>query len=140
MSYIDTSVLVAYYCPEPLSAKAQRIVRGADAPVISGLVELEFCSALAIKTRTGGLAKAAAQGVLSCFLAHLTGGQYGMVGIEAREYRVAREWISAFSTPLRTVDALHLAAAFCNDLALVTADKALAAAAKAFNVKHKLIS
>lgn len=139
MPYIDTSVLVAYYCPEALSAKVERIVRAPDTPVISRLVELEFCAALAIKTRTGDLAKDAAQKVLSCFLGHLANGGYRIVPIEAREYLAAREWISAFSTPLRTVDALHLAAASCNDLLIVTADKALAAAADALSVKHKLI-
>jgi len=139
MSYIDTSVLVAYYCPEPLSTKAQRVVRGADPATISGLVELEFCSALAIKTRTGGMDKGSAREVLNRFFGHLSARHYAMVGIEAREYLVARDWISAFSTPLRTVDALHLAAAFSNDLVLVTADRPLASAAKALGVKHKLI-
>jgi len=28
MGYIDTSVLVAYYCPEALSEKAQNTIRG----------------------------------------------------------------------------------------------------------------
>jgi hypothetical protein len=140
MAYIDTSVLVAYYCPERLSLKAERIVRAAEGPAISPLVEVEFCSALAIKTRTGGLAKDDARKVLSVFLAHLLEGRYRSVPIDAREYLLARDWIGAFSTPLRTVDALHLAAAFSNDLTLVTADKALAACAKALGVKHRLVA
>jgi len=140
MPYIDTSVLVAYYCPEPLSTSAQKTIRGRGVPAISPLVELEFCSALAIKTRSGQLTKDAAQKLLSVFLMHLAEGQYRSVSIEAREYVVAREWISSFSTPLRAVDALHLSAAFCNELVLVTADKALSAAAEALGVKYELLS
>ena len=52
MIYIDTSVLVACYCPEPLSERAQRALAQEDERAISSLVELEFVSALARKVRT----------------------------------------------------------------------------------------
>ena len=39
-------------------------------------------------------------------------------------YHLAREWISRFTTPLRTLDALHLAVASQNNIRLVTADTA----------------
>jgi predicted nucleic acid-binding protein len=45
-----------------------------------------------------------------------------------------------FGTGLRTLDAIHLAVAFSNGFVLVTADRTLAAAAKALNVKYTLIS
>jgi predicted nucleic acid-binding protein len=45
MAYIDTSVLVAYYCPEPLSRAAEKSIRSAASPAISPLVEVELCSA-----------------------------------------------------------------------------------------------
>jgi predicted nucleic acid-binding protein len=35
MVYVDTSVLVAYYCPEPLSGKAETFLISQDKPVIN---------------------------------------------------------------------------------------------------------
>ncbi len=34
MCYIDTSVLAAYYCPEPLSEKAERMIRNSGRPAM----------------------------------------------------------------------------------------------------------
>ena len=42
MIYADTSVLVAYYCPEPLSEKAEALLTTHEQPVISALAEVEF--------------------------------------------------------------------------------------------------
>ena len=140
MAYIDTSVLVAYYCPEPLSQTAESAVRRARPPVVSLLAEVEFCSALSLKTRTGEMDADSAGSILSVFRSHIKGGQYGIVPIGVREYALACEWLSRFSAPLRTVDALHLAAAFSNGQTLVTADRGLARSAKQFRVKHTLIS
>jgi predicted nucleic acid-binding protein len=140
MAYVDASVLAAYYCPEPLSRTAQREVRKRGAPVISPLTEVEFCSALAIKTRTGEMEADSARRILAQFRAHCAESRYRIVSVEAREYSVACDWIAGFSSPLRTVDALHLAAVFTNGLVLVTADKGLAKSARHFGVKHKLVS
>ena len=140
MAYIDTSVLVAYYCPEPFSIAAQRAVRQADMPTISPLTEVEFCSALALKTRTHEMDVDTATQVMASFRVHLGDGMYRIVPIEAREYALACQWIGAFSTSLRAADAIHLSAAFSNGLILVTADKDLARSAKHFRVKHKVIS
>ena len=140
MGYIDTSVLVAYYCPEPLSAAAQREMRRIEMPAISPLSEVEFCSVLALKTRTGETDVDTARQVIASFRTHLDGGMYGVVPVEAGEYALACEWIGAFRTPLRTVDAIHLATAYSNHLVLVTADKDLARSARHFGVKYKLIS
>jgi len=140
MAYIDTSVMVAYYCPEPLSNAAERALRQADRPTISPLVEVEFCSALAIKMRTGDMEIESAHRILTCFRLHIADGLFTMVSIAAREYAAACAWISAFAVPLRTVDALHLAAALANGLAVLTADKALARSAEHFGVACQLIS
>ena len=89
MSYIDTSVLVAYYCPEPLSNAAERAIRQADRPTISALVEVEFCSALAIKMRTGDMDMESAQRILSCFRMHIADRLFTIVPVAAREYAAA---------------------------------------------------
>jgi len=36
-AYVDTSILGAYYCPEPLSAAAEKALRQLKTPVISVL-------------------------------------------------------------------------------------------------------
>jgi uncharacterized protein len=46
MVYIDTSVLVAYYCPEPLSEKAEKLLIRYLKPAISSLTEVGFFSAV----------------------------------------------------------------------------------------------
>jgi uncharacterized protein with PIN domain len=71
MAYIDTSVLVAYYCPEPLSKPAQQAIRRADPPTISPLVELELYSAVAAKVRSGDLDEAAAVRIITLLARHL---------------------------------------------------------------------
>jgi len=140
MAYIDTSVLVAYYCPERFSGAAQRAVKRVKEPAISPLVEVELYSAVALKVRTRELDAATARRIIAPLQEHVASGYYKIVPIEAREYRLARDWIGRFSVPLRGPGALHLAAAFANGLVLVTADKNLARSAKHFGVKHKLVS
>jgi len=140
MAYLDTSVLVAYYCPEPLSAKVQELLSAMEELTISPLVEAELHSAVAAKVRSRGLDEADARRVLSMFQVHLNDSLFRIVPIEAREYALARSWLVDFSIPLRTLDALHLAAASANGLALLTADHGLAKPAKHFGVPVELIS
>ena len=80
MGYFDTSVLVAYYCPEPLSRTAEREIRSSTTAAISLLTEVEFTSALALKTRRGELAVASARSILACFQAPCGAGGLKMCG------------------------------------------------------------
>lgn len=140
MAYIDTSLLVAYYCPEPLSLRAQKALKKVDQPVISPLVEVELFSAIAAKVRAKELNATTARRILALFQKHLAEGYYGIVPIEAAEYCLGRNWLGEFTTPLRALDALHLAAASSNDLVILTADRALAKSAKHFEVKCKMFA
>lgn len=139
MVYVDTSVLAAYYCTEPLSAAAQTAIRAAHEPVISLLVEVEFAAAVALKVRTGELTAVTGREVLAVFRQHLRDGRFRVMAIESRNYEQAREWLSLFAVPLRTLDALHLATALANGLTLLTADKTLAQYAKRFGADCKLV-
>lgn len=140
MGYIDTSVLAAYYCPEPLSGAAQKAIRKLATPAISPLVEVEFHSAIALKVRTGECEIATANQIVSQFRLHVKDGYYHILPLHVREYDLARDWIARFSTPLRTLDALHLATAFSHGLTLLTADKLLAQSARRLGLKSRLIS
>jgi predicted nucleic acid-binding protein len=55
--YVDTSILAAYYCPEPLSERAEQRLRELRPPTISWLTGVELHSALAKKVRMNELAE-----------------------------------------------------------------------------------
>lgn len=140
MAYLDTSVLAAYYCPEPLSARVQDELSRLDSPTLSPLVEFELSSAVSMKVRRGELDLTSANLVLSKFQVHLSEGYYRIIPVGAGEFALARGWISRFDTPLRTLDALHLAAAFSQGLPIWTADIGMARSAAALGVDHHFLS
>lgn len=135
MTYLDTSVLAAYYCPEPLSHEAERLVRSRARPTISDLTEVELLSALARKVRARELALDAGRRIADEFQAHLAADLFTRLAVQRRHYETARDWIGRFGTALRTLDALHLAIAHHEGLSLATADQGLAAAGRAFGVR-----
>lgn len=138
MPYLDTSVIGAYYCPEPLSHLIDQAYRGLRNALISPLVELEFCSLLSLKVRTHELDRRSAHQALAKFRLHLADGLYTIIEIGSREHDIARTWVSGFSTALRTLDALHLACAFVNRQPIWTSDKYLAQAAEGLGVDYQL--
>jgi len=140
MHYIDTSVLTAYYYAEARSRHVQRVLSRIEGPTVSPLVEVELYGVVARKVRSGDIDRDTALQVFARFQSHLAEPRFRVVPVGAAEYGLAREWLLGLTTPLRVLDALHLAAAFANDLRLVTADKQLAQSAKHFGVKHRLIS
>jgi hypothetical protein len=138
--YLDTSVLVAYYCPEALSQKAERVIRSQLRSAISDLTEVEMNSALSRKTRHGELSRNDAQQVVARFSGHIEGNFYTRIAIERAHYTLARDWLGRFTTSLRTLDALHLAVAALERRQLVTADRTVARSAEAFGVKVDWLS
>jgi predicted nucleic acid-binding protein len=139
MVYLDTSVLAAYYCPEAMSAKAEKAILRSVLPAISLLVEVEFYAAVARKMREGALSEADATRIVTRFRLHIDEGCYERLPIDATHFEVARDWVGRFATPLRTLDALHLAVCFASDAVLLTADVGLAKAAHHFRVPTKLL-
>jgi predicted nucleic acid-binding protein len=132
--YLDTSVLVAYYCPEVLSDQVQDFLSNQVKPAVSFLNEVEFASAIARKIRMGDLGQPDGNRILSKFLSHLDSGLFSITPVEAHHWRLARGWISLFSTPLRTLDALHLAITSAENFELVTSDQKLIQAANTLGV------
>ncbi len=126
MIYLDTSVLVAYYLPEPISRQAQAYILSATGVTVSELAQVEFFSALALRQRTGDLSLTDAQRVAALFAGHLNEALYRVLHLKSAVYRLARDYIARFDLPLKAPDALHLAAAVVEQLPLVTADRQLA--------------
>lgn len=139
MVYLDTSVLVAYYCPETKSHKIEALLKTKTAPAITELTELEVYSALSRKIREGGLEREDAVRILAQFQAHVDGSWYTKLPLEPRHYRLAKEWMRQFHVPLRSLDALHLAVAASEQAPLITADVGMAKAAEALSVTTVLI-
>jgi predicted nucleic acid-binding protein len=140
MHYVDTSVLVAYYCPEPFSETAEKLILSSKRPCISSLTEVELASALSRKVREKNLSPDDGNKIYNQFQSHLEQSFYGLTAVEDRHYQTAKTWIIQFSTPLKTLDALHLAVAAEGDLTLLTADQHLDIAAKYFGIDVVIVS
>jgi uncharacterized protein len=137
--YLDSSVVVAYYVPEPNSAHVQRLYEDLGQPVISELVDLEVVAALSLRCRIGDLERTQARRVVGLFDEHRDAGLYARLNLQANHYRWARDAIARFDLPLNAPDALHLAAVREDGLRLVTADRQLARNAEALGVAFDLI-
>lgn len=140
MLYLDTSVVVAYYLPEPLSHQAQRILQTQTRPTISELVEVEMFSALSLRVRTGSLSREDALKVSDLFVSHLRAGVYTRLHVRAGHYRRARELIGRFDLPLKAMDALHLAIASTEEVRLLTADQQLGRNASALGIDFDVVN
>lgn len=140
MFYMDTTVIVAYYCPEPLSEKAEAFVTTHARPAISSLTELELFSAISRKIREGGLDRKDGSRIIAKFLSHLDDLFYAKLPIEPHHYRLARDWIGQFTTSLKSLDAIHLAVASSEGATLITADEGLAKSAASLAVDAVLLS
>jgi uncharacterized protein len=140
MYYVDTSLLAAYYTPEPLSEKVEEFLRSRDRPAISNLTELELFSVLSRKVREEGLDRADAGRVGARFLSHLENELFTRLPVEAGHYRLARDWLGLFHTPLRSLDALHLAVASAKGLTVATSDLGMSEAARTLGLEVLLLT
>ena len=138
-AYIDTSILAAYYCPEAMSAKAEKAIASIETPVITPLVQVEFSSALSRKIREKSLHEIDAKKIWTRFSLHRDQGLYDIRELAMSHYSLAEKWLVTFKTTLRTLDALHLAFSFETRLPLVTGDKVLAGNAELLGVNTQLI-
>ncbi len=140
MIYLDTSILVPYYCPEPNSEIAEGIIMEAGQPAISNLTEVELASAVSRKIREQNLSQTDGNRIMAEFQSHIDRNLFLMIPVRMLHYQIAKDWIARFSTPLRTLDALHIAVTFSNDLTIVTADERLENSARSLRVRSNLIS
>jgi predicted nucleic acid-binding protein len=81
--YLDSSVVVSYYVPEPASGRVQLLYEPVENPAISELVDLEVIAALSLRHRIGDLELSHLQRVASLFDEHLAAGLYARVPLQA---------------------------------------------------------
>jgi len=130
--YVDTSVPGAYHCPETLSDKAENALRRIPGQVISSLSHVEFCSLISRRRQLRKLGELQANEILSLFDSHVAQGIYRRVSLSTGHDLKARQLVSEAGNGLRTLDALHLAAAVTESLKMLTADPSLAKIANKF--------
>jgi uncharacterized protein len=139
--YLDTSALLPFYREEASSPAVERLLLAQRQPVLlSRLGELEVASALARWVRLRELAEAQANKVANAFREDLRAGRFRLLELEPGDYVRACEWLLARKTPLRVLDALHLACALRHEAELVTADAPMARSARHLGLRVTRIS
>lgn len=137
MPYLDTSVLVPLFVPEPESeaVRAWFAAQGSRALAISDWTLTEFASAMGIKVRDKGLK--ASQATRACSLMDELAQQSFKIFTPTRvDFRRAANLLRQHRLGLRAGDALHLAIAQnqCVDC-LYTMDQRLVKAARKLRFK-----
>ncbi|MDN5850684.1 MAG: type II toxin-antitoxin system VapC family toxin [Nitrococcus sp.] len=128
-AYLDTSVLVSYYTPEPRRCAVVEHLRQITEPTISLLCEAEFHSAIARKRKTGE-AGATIGRALDLLHRHRRAGLYHVIALEQPHFAKAMHLLDTVTVALRTLDALHLSIAVLEGIDLITADRCLSDAAE----------
>ncbi|MDT8439563.1 MAG: type II toxin-antitoxin system VapC family toxin [Wenzhouxiangellaceae bacterium] len=113
MHYFDTSFLVPLLIPEAQSETVERRVRDLsqqEAPGFSEWGQLEFASVVARLVR---MRQMQSEHATVCIdqLSRLLSHSFRMLVPEARDFRLAGDYLQQFDTGLRAGDALHLAIA-----------------------------
>lgn len=109
--YIDTSALGRVYLGDQAdSADLSRIVYEGDLPVVtSELTDVEIASALARASREGVIDSDTANDLLSQYAADTSDtGPLGVIALDRDTIARAQQYV--LSAPVRTLDAIHLAA------------------------------
>ena len=132
--YCDTSVLLAYYVPEVHSAKAEKILDVHAQRVVSTLVLTEASSGLRRKVHDKTLSRADGHAAFDDFRQDVIHGLFRLIEIERRHYDHAAHAMWTIKARLRTLDALHLAAAALDGMHLTTADEVMAKAGRELGI------
>lgn len=132
-AYVDTNILAAYYCPEPISENVEKLLLTVKKPIVSLLTEVELFSVINKKIRNKELTKRDAQQIDTTYMNHVKEGYYLKLSLNPEHYTNARNLLNS-SYSLFTLDALHLAIAIAEKIPLLTADKAFGKAAAKMKV------
>ena len=112
---------------------------GPERIAISHLTVVEFFSALSKKVRTGRLKSQMVEMINNKFTEQVDSNMFSILFLNVNHYRIASNWLKGFNTPLRALDAMHLAIAYEGNMPLVTADRQLHESAEMLGVETILI-
>ncbi len=133
MIYLDASVIVPLFLPEPRSDKAEEYIMNGDF-VVSNLAVAEFSSALSLAVRVKRLPQAAAHAVIAAFDDWMA--TYALhIETQSEDFIEATKLVRRFDLALRTPDALHISVAARLGARLATFDAEMAVAAAALGLE-----
>jgi predicted nucleic acid-binding protein len=112
MLYIDSSALAKLYTPEVESDSVDAFLQGRSDLLISELAISEVLAAVARRRREGLLEPAAANRIRDALIIDADSGSFRRLHLDPAVHRAAERLLLSTSTPLRILDALHLALAF----------------------------
>jgi uncharacterized protein len=131
--YLDASVIVPLFVPDPFTARADALIRRLlPVGLLSDLAAAEFASAIARRVRTGERSAAEARAVFADFDAWAL--RTLRVEVTAADIAMAAALLRGLVLPLRTMDAVHIAAARRLGTTLATFDMKMAQGASAVGV------
>jgi uncharacterized protein len=131
--YLDASVIVPLFLPEPRSLEAEGLMAQGKA-VVSNLAAAEFSSAISLAVRSLRVPEPAGRAALSLFDTWMPAHTHFMEAM-SDDFAAATGLIRQFDLALRTPDALHIAIARRLGAKLLTFDAKMAVAAKALCVE-----
>ena len=135
--YLDTSVLVSLYAPEPDSARCEEVVTAAPGIVISELAVAELSGALLAKEKNGQLTSALRTSILDHFKSSIANHEIQVVPLDRHVIEDAVEIMQRVHPQvlLRTLDAIQLASYLSVDAGpLFTRDKRMQQAARMLGI------
>jgi predicted nucleic acid-binding protein len=134
--YLDTSVAVKLFIPEPDSDECE-LIAGNDGFLSSELLFGEMYAAVLAKERSGHLSRAAREQIWERFENLMADNTVHLIRLDGLVVREAVEVMSQVhpEVPLRTLDAIHLATYLSVDAGpLFTKDRRMIEAAKKLNI------
>lgn len=135
--FLDTSVLAKWYLPEPGAERVARFLQRSAARTISRLSLVEMRSLLGRRRRNRELSAPQVRRVERALEQDLVAGFLELRPLDDSQVARGAEIMTKLSRqPLRTLDALHFAAAEASASTLfATADRVQAAAARALGLR-----
>jgi uncharacterized protein len=132
MIYLDTSVAIPMFVPEPASDAVDAWFESCDEPLISSdWILTEFAGALSIKVRRGEIEQRHAQAAWKDFESFSRSG-LRLIPVSRRAFAHAAQLVRNVPSGLWSGDSLHLAMAIeAGSASIATADTNLAKNAKA---------
>ena len=136
-SYVDTSALAKWYLDEPGADEFAAFMQTTPQVLTSRLVLVEMRCLLARRRRAGDLSRDEELATFSLFTDQVAQGYVSVRPVPDTLYASARDLIDRLAgIALRTLDALHLAAAqAAGARELATADRVMGDAAQALGLR-----
>jgi len=133
--YLDASFLVALLTPELASPRAESFAAAnALSLIASDFAAAEYASSIARRVRMGEFTIAQGQFALATFDGWLAQSAT-WIEISAADIALSTSFLRRLDLPLRTPDAIHIAAALRLEAGLATLDRRTAANARALGLE-----